>query len=78
MGFMAQRDMSYRLNLGWGGNFRGLHRVLGGPIKGYITNLVQGSYWEMVGLTVLVVVVFLRTCRPVPYCGCPSEVPFCR
>ena len=26
-----------------GGTCRGLHRVLGGPIKGYIANLVQGS-----------------------------------
>ena len=34
--------MSYGLNLGWG-TFRGLHRVLGGPIKGYTTNLVQDS-----------------------------------
>ena len=34
--------MSYGLDLGWG-TYRGLYRVLGGPIKGYTTNLVQGS-----------------------------------
>ena len=26
-----------------GGTYRGLYRALGGPTKGYITNLVQGS-----------------------------------
>ena len=27
-----------------GGTYRGLYRVVGGSIKGYITNLVQGSH----------------------------------
>ena len=36
--------MSYGLNLGWGETYRGLYRALGGLIKGYITNLIQGSY----------------------------------
>ena len=37
--------MSYGLNLGLGGTYRGLYRVLGDLfIKGYTTHLVQGSY----------------------------------
>ena len=49
--------MSYELNFGWegprgdsigfrlGGTYRKIYGVLGGgPIKAYITNLVQGSY----------------------------------
>ena len=35
--------MGYGLNLGWGGTYGGPYEVLGGPIKGYTTNLVQGS-----------------------------------
>ena len=36
--------MSYGLNLGWGGIIGDYIRFWGGPIKGYTTNLVQGSY----------------------------------
>ena len=40
--------MSYGLNLGGGGTCRGLHRVFGGLIQGYTTNLVQGSYYTAI------------------------------
>ena len=36
--------MSYGLNLGWRSPIRDYIGFLGGPLKGYTTNLVQGSY----------------------------------
>ena len=36
--------MSYGLNLGWGGPIGDYVGFWGRPIKGYTTNLVQGSY----------------------------------
>ena len=35
---------SYGLKLGWGRTWRGMYRVLGGPIKEYTRTLVQGSH----------------------------------
>ena len=35
--------MSYELNLGWGEPIADVKGFWGGPIKGYTTNLVQGS-----------------------------------
>ena len=42
--------MSYGLNLGWGGPSGGYIGFWGGPIKGYATNLVQGSYKEAISI----------------------------
>ena len=36
--------MSYELDLGWGGSIGDYVGFWGGAIKGYTTNLVQGSY----------------------------------
>ena len=41
---LGNYHMSYGLNLGWGGSIGGCIGFWGGPIKGNITNLVQGSY----------------------------------
>ena len=38
--FLGIYEPRTKFRLG-GGTFTGLYRVLGGPIKGYITNLVQ-------------------------------------
>ena len=40
-------DMGYGLNLGWGGPIVDYLGFWVGPIKGYTTNLVQGSYGYM-------------------------------
>ena len=52
--------MSYGLNLGWGGTYRGIYRVLGGPVKGYTTNLVQGSYGMSLRYCAIPYSVYLR------------------
>ena len=41
---MCERRTKFR----FGGTSWGLYRVLGGPIKGYIANLVQGSCGDFV------------------------------
>ena len=41
-----QADMSYGLNLGWGGPIGNYIGFWGGPIEGCTTSLVQGSTWS--------------------------------
>ena len=42
--YSSEDDLSYGLNLGWGGPIRDYIGFWGGPMKGYSTNLVQGSF----------------------------------
>ena len=45
LGVLKGIHMSYGLNVGWGGPIEDYIGFWGGgPIKGYTTNLVQGSY----------------------------------